>query len=101
SAGPLVVYAPSQANSKPGLHLVDPQTLKLSSDVIEPTKEFHHVSFTPDSNSLSVSADGRRIVQHYVFNWYIFSREGSTWRGTVLGGASPLPTADGETIIDH
>lgn len=102
SAGPLVAFVPPSKLAATGLSLIDPATLALSKDTIEPVVgQRLRPQLQNDVLNLALSADGRTLVQRWTIEWCVWTRQGVTWRGSKFRGDTPLPSADGQTLIDH
>jgi hypothetical protein len=102
SAGPLVLHVPSQSQPTLGILLYDPRTLKPATETIDPIQgQPFGVKVDPAAACVAVSADGRAIVLRGTFEFTVLTRRGATWQGRNFRGTVPVPSADGQVIIDN
>jgi S1-C subfamily serine protease len=104
SNGPLVVHAPTEDKQTLGIVLLDPANFKRLPDSIDPIKDMPlGIDIDPNLTCISCSPDGNVIVLHSkpLWNQAILHREGQRWLSATIKGNYPLPSSDGQSVIDH
>ncbi|HEV3142889.1 MAG TPA: serine protease [Gemmataceae bacterium] len=103
SVGPLVAYAPkNEAGATDDLLLLDPITLKPDNWGFVPPKTSWPMAYDPAKASLVCSADGRMILARTNTGFAVRGkRPGGHYSAMFTRANTPLPSADGEVLIDH